>query len=379
MAVIDNAGDTRLLLLGLAVSLLGVILYQQAKRARARKDMAAAHGCRPVAARYAHKDPVLGLDLLLSNIKKFNEHKICETATDRFRILGNTFEANIVGKVGIFTIEPENVKTILSLKFKDYCIGHRSGPFAPLLGQGIFTTDGDEWNNSRHLIRPNFMREQVADIQAFERHMQALLKHIPRDGSTVDMQKLFFEFTIDSATEFLFGRSTEVLSADAGEGKEFAKAFNRALLDCSIRFRLGFLREFRFGKDKSEGQEANRTCHKYVDKFVDDAILYREKAAASGDVEKEGADGKEKYVFLRELAKSTDDRKRLRDELLNVLLAGRDTTASLLTMTFFQISRRPGVWRKLQEEIGELNGRTPTYEQLRNLKYLKYVLNEGES
>jgi cytochrome P450 len=84
----------------------------------------------------------------------------------------------------------------------------------------------------------------------------------------------------------------------------------------------------------------------------------------------------ERYVFLNELAKATNDPKQLRDELLNILLAGRDTTASLLSHTWHALARRPDVWAKLKAEVDALDGKAPDYETLRNMRYLKYVLNE---
>jgi len=150
----------------------------------------------------------------------------------------------------------------------------------------------------------------------------------------------------------------------------FATAFGIAQHDAVIRTRLGFLSGFR---NDRKSNEAIRICHKYVDKFADDAVRYRE----SHDLEKD-APG-EKYVFLHELAKSTGNKRRLRDELLNVLLAGRDTTASLLSNMFFEIAKRPDIWAKLKAEVGKLNGQIPTYEQLRNLKYLKWCMNECKS
>jgi cytochrome P450 len=84
----------------------------------------------------------------------------------------------------------------------------------------------------------------------------------------------------------------------------------------------------------------------------------------------------ERYVFLNELAKSTNDPKQLRDELLNILLAGRDTTASLLSHTWHALARRPDVWAKLKAEVDALGGKAPDYETLRDMKYLKFVLNE---
>ena len=62
------------------------------------------------------------------------------------------------------------------------------------------------------MLRPQFAREQVAHVKALEPHMQVLFKHIRKSGGrTFDLQELFFRFTVDSATEFLFGESVESL------------------------------------------------------------------------------------------------------------------------------------------------------------------------
>lgn len=84
------------------------------------------------------------------------------------------------------------------------------------------------------------------------------------------------------------------------------------------------------------------------------------------------------YTFLHELASFTRDRKVLRDQIVAVLLAGRDTTASTLSWVLYEMSRHPHVVTKLREEILSTIGRdeTPTYEHLKNMPYLKAILNE---
>lgn len=84
-----------------------------------------------------------------------------------------------------------------------------------------------------------------------------------------------------------------------------------------------------------------------------------------------------RYIFIDELVRQTDDRVRIRSELINILLAGRDTTASLLSNVWFTLSKRPDVWAKLRKDIDTLNGERPTFEQLKELKYLRAVLDES--
>lgn len=346
----------------------------------ARRRMKKENGCKPCPYVF-NKDPIFGLDVLRVNLVNSRTHTVLETNRQRALDLGSyTFHSRIILMPVIVTQEPENIKTILSLKFKDYSFGTRTEAFLPLLGHGIFNSDGEKWANSRHLLRPNFAREQVADLSMLEHHFKLMLKAIPRDGSTVDLQELFFRMTMDTATEFLFNHSTNSLRMvgqddSTNEDAIFARAFNYAQADILTRVRLGFLDRFRKNK---EGKEAIRICHEYVDKFVDDAVRWREEKDAEKAIK--GVDTKEeRYVFIHELAKQTNDKKRIRDELINILLAGRDTTASLLSNMFFEIAKQPAIWTKLKEEVDSLEGRMPTYEELRNLKYLKWCLNECKS
>jgi len=81
----------------------------------------------------------------------------------------------------------------------------------PLFGKGIFTVDGSRWSHSRALLRPSFARHNMENHLPFmESHFEYMMKAIPI-RSTVDLQQLFFAFTLDTATEFLFGHSVHSL------------------------------------------------------------------------------------------------------------------------------------------------------------------------
>lgn len=104
---------------------------------------------------------------------------------------GNTYKTSL-GRPLIITIEPKNVQAVLALKFKDFELGHRNKALAPLLGQGIFASDGRMWEHSRALVRPNFVRNQVSDMNVYQTHVSNLIANIPHDGSSIDLQELFF-------------------------------------------------------------------------------------------------------------------------------------------------------------------------------------------
>lgn len=125
--------------------------------------------------------------------------------------------------------------------------------------------------------------------------------------------------------------------------------------------------------DSKEFKQCCKDVHAYLDRFARKALELR----ASGKPTSYERGGK--YVFLEEISRSITDPVALRSELLNILLAGRDTTASLLSICFHQLARHKDVWAKLRQEIIEkIGNRKPTYEDIKSLTYLRYVLNESK-
>lgn len=339
-----------------------------------RRAMIKEHGCKPVKHSpelNSFPDNIIGIRAVTENIKAVKEHRLM--AHNRARTLRNgyTTHTKFLFTDLVQTVEPENIKTILALDFKKWGLGtRRKDAFVPLLGHGIFTTDGAAWHTSRDLLRPNFARSQVGDLATFEIHIDQLIKAIPKDGSTVNLQDLFFMLTMDSATEFLFGESTNCLAPGSSHGNiEFAEAFNRSQEAVARTIRIGKLGDWLAG---SMTKKDRRYCQDFVDQFVRKGLEYRKTL----DLEKTDAKAGERYVFLYELVKRTTDPVQLRSELLNILLAGRDTTASLLSDVWFELARRPDMWAKLRKEVDALGGEKPTFEQIKDMKYLKWVLNE---
>ncbi|BCR98540.1 uncharacterized protein AKAW2_40223A [Aspergillus luchuensis] len=232
-----------------------------------QSQFAKVHGCEPVLP--ASKDPLLGIDVLLENIQAAKSHRFLELIQHRFQRYGNTFRVKRFTTPFIITCEPANLKNVLSLKFRDYGLGSRIATFGPLLGHGIFTSDGEHWAQSRAMVRPSFVKDQIADLEKLEELMQCLLALIPTDGSTVDLQDFFFCYTLDSATEFLFGHSVQSLnqrlSGVVPDDSDFASAFNYAQHAIARNTRLGFL-----GRviPDHKATRSNRICHSLVEQLL---------------------------------------------------------------------------------------------------------------
>ncbi|KAL4801770.1 cytochrome P450 [Aspergillus unguis] len=373
MALLDLITTYHRPLVAGAIFITVVYLLSYLHRKWRQHNYAKAHGCEPVHGKIPAIDPLFSLDRIYKMTQLAKQRILLKTNVERFEQLGNTHCGWRLTSPIILTIEPQNVKTVLSLKFNDYSMGDRLQTFGPLLGHGIFTSDGEDWARSRGMVRPNFVKDQVAHLEVFEEMMEDLFALIPEDGSTVDLQNLFFGFTIDSATEFLTGHNVHTLKKRRegieNDGLDFANAFDYALDEIAMNNRLGPL--MFLNRDK-KAVEARKVCKQMVDQFIEKAMDMREK----GEKGEKGEKDERRYMFLYGLAQHTDDRQRIRDELMNLLLAGRDTTASLLGGLFFMLAKHPEVWAKLQEEVATLEGKPPTYAQLQGLKYVRHCLNE---
>lgn len=355
--------------------LIAIILratFRCAVTAYRRSAFSRANGCMP-AVSYPHRDPIFGLDLFFEGIKLLKVGKFLSRAQQRYELVNNgvnTYTQLVLGDRVIVTREPENIKTVLAAKFRDFEFSHRrKDSCAPILGRGIFTTDGKEWEASRALLRPSFARSLVGDLEVFETHASKMIARIPRDGSTVDLQELFFMLTLDSATDFLFGQSTNVLGTGEARhrGKRFAEHLSYTTSVMSIRGRVGKLAAI---LPDQEYEDGIKFIHEYIQYYVRRTLEQKAKRGKS-------VQASSKYVFLEHLAMSESSEKKIQDELLSILLAGRDTTASLLAHLWYTLARRPDVLQKLRSEVLHLGDRAPSFEQIKEMRYLQYCLNEA--
>ncbi|KAI1482004.1 cytochrome P450 [Daldinia eschscholtzii] len=267
----------------------------------------------------------------------------------------------------ILTRDPEHVKAVLTTQFADFGKGEEFHElWRPFLGDSIFTTDGQLWHGSRSMIRPMFIKDRVSDLATFERWVSVLLTALPSSGQTVDIMDLFYRMTLDVTTDFLLGASVDSLRNPKGE---FVEAFNDVQ---RIQMMLTTVGPFRSLISRRAYNEGIRKIEQFIMPYIEQAM-----ALPQEELEKLSNSDKH-FTFLHSIARYTRNRQVLRDQIIAVLLAGRDTTAATLSWAFYELSHYPEKYGRLRNEILSSVGRTrtPTYEDLKNMSYLRHTLNE---
>ncbi|KAK0184281.1 cytochrome P450 [Armillaria mellea] len=299
---------------------------------------------------------------------------------------GSTFSFAVFSDTRVFTIDPEHVKAILTTQFQTFEKGAFSfAATKSLFGEGIFNADGDMWKFHRSMTRPLFNKSRI-DLDNFERHAVstiALIKARLREGYPVNFQDVAARFSLDSATEYIFGNDVNSISAGlpypAGSGNNspfvahpsnvFVKAFAKAQEQIVVRFHRGqFWPLCEFWADEV------KPLRQIIDDFIRPTLVEAFDRKAKGvDLGKD----LESTSLLDRLVENIDDKKIVQDELVNLLAAGRDSISALLTFAVYMMCEHPDMVTRLRSEVFEKVGSNrPTCEDIREMKYLRAFLDE---
>merc|ERR1712137_1113449 len=274
------------------------------------------------------------------------------------KVINETKESSLLlrvpGITAVLTVDPEYVRHITATKFGTIYekgeVMHRM--FYDFLGNGIFNVNGEEWQRHRRLAQNLFHKKSLEAhvpvfIRAAERvadRLVALSKEKEYEQNGLDIQDFCMRATLDSFAEIGFGVA---LNSIDEERNEFAIAFDKVQTKTQLRNRQGELwplietvfpdRDFRDQLD-------------YLNTLVHQIIASR-KTQSLEEVQ-QSTD-----ALSAMLAQGVDySDEELRDFVMNFLLAGRDTTSTLLTWTFYYLSLHPEVERKMVEEIQSVIG-----------------------
>lgn len=300
---------------------------------------------------------------------------LARMASDRLTVMteaaatyGDAVRLPLGPKTLYFFNHPDHVRRVLTDNSANYHKGIGLVHARRALGNGLLTSEGELWRAQRKVIQPVFQARRVnrqAEAIGEEAVLLADRLRLSAGAGPVDIRQEMTGLTLG-----VLGRS--LLDADLGAYESIGEAFeivqDQAIFEMmslsSVPTWVPLPLQLKFRRARAE-----------LDRIVAALVVEREQHPA--------ADGTRDDVLSRLIDATADERDpavrqdRMRDELITLLLAGHDTTASTLSWALYLLDRHPEVGDRVRAEVDEVLGdRLPTFEDVHRLTYTSMVLQE---
>ncbi len=264
---------------------------------------------------------------------------------DAFRIYSPATNSNIC----VFS-DPEHVRHIFVDNHANYTKGIGIDRVRILLGNGIMASEGDLWRRQRKMIQPAFHREVISrmmvDIVDTNRQLREQWIDHARRGNSIDLTQGLSEVTLNIVLKAIFGNDTATIESANG-GNPFM------LLMQDTERNLQFAYKFRA-----------------LSALVMECVNRRRAGAVGNDL-------------LGMLVASRDRRtndpmtdRLLVDEVLTLIVAGHETTASALNWFWYMLSQHPAVEARMHAEIDAWEESPADLGRILQLTYTRQVIEE---
>ncbi|EDO9272374.1 cytochrome P450 [Campylobacter coli] len=243
---------------------------------------------------------------------------------------------------------------------------------SPLLGESIFTTNGEVWKKQRELLRPSFEMTRISKVfNLMSEAVSDMMKRFEKypNASIIEVDEAMTFITAD-----VIFRTIMSSKLDEEQGKKILDAFV-TFQEQSVH--TAMRRMFRFPKWLSYvlGDRKRAKAGDVIRQVLSDIIKPRYDMADNAEFED--------ILGSLLLVVDADTNKRfsfeeILDQVAMLFLAGHETTASSLTWTLYLLSLYPKEQEKAYEEITQvLQGGVVEISHLRQFKYLTNIFKES--
>ena len=236
---------------------------------------------------------------------------------------------------------------------------------SPLLGDGLFISDGETWRRRRPLVADIAHKTQVPFYAPMMTGAAAEMLGGWRPGAEVSLLSAMAELTAQIIARSIFGAR---LGEDALAGIVHGFARYQARIDSfNLPFFLGAAEGWRVSRGRAL-RAAIAEVHGVVEHVITEHIAGR------------GEHGSMVDLLVRRMQRSPElglDLQALRNEAATIFMAGHETTAATLTWALYLLAKAPWAEAALHAELdAALGGRAPTAEDLPRLPYARAVIEE---
>jgi cytochrome P450 len=265
----------------------------------------------------------------------------------------------------LFLYHPDDVEYVLVTNPKNFIksMSLRSNFFQRLVGNGLLTSQGEEWKRARRLSQPAFHRERVASYGQVMVDYTERLTSGWKEGEHRDTHRDMMRLTLEIVVQCLFSADVSTDVDEVGATlKELVKPFAaQATLGWILNNRLPTPAHLRF--------------HRLARKI--DNVVYRIISERRATAEDKG-DLLSMLLAARDEDGSQMNDRQLRDEVMTLFLAGHETTALTLAWTWYLLGTNPEAEKKFHAELDEaLDGRAPSAADLPRLKFTEQIAKES--
>lgn len=236
-----------------------------------------------------------------------------------------------------------------------------------LVGNGLTMSEGEFWKRQRRMMQPAFHREQMLKMTermftSVEEMLDAEWETVSTLGFPFDVSKAFGRITMKVVTRAVFGSDLDQY--------ELELMVNSMSLVLDSMFRGMIVKALPNWLNIFSNKEYEDALQA-VDKIIYDVIAQRRQNPTDDLIS----------VLVHAVDDETNEQmtlEQLRDEVATLFLGGYDTTATALSWILHYVTQEPEIQREMQQEIDMvLNGRIPTYADLKNLSYIEMVFREA--
>lgn len=284
------------------------------------------------------------------------------------RDFGDFFRVPFFFKKVFFTTNLEVVKHVLQANQKNYVksVAYRNLRLA--LGNGLVTSEGEDWRRNRRLAQPAFYKSQLEGLyqamtEVAERYCQHLTEKT-KENEVLEITEEMMSVTADIVLKALFSTENPAAISEMYRimvhSQEYIVERTVAPYLTPFSYINGKYRQFKKDMDWFDG-------HLY--KLINE---HRNASQPPNDL---------LSMLIHSRYEDTGEPmsdQQLRDEAITLFAAGHETSSNGLAWTLYLLAQHPKVLQKLRAELDSvLAGRTPSFEDLRKLSYTMQVIQEG--
>lgn len=275
---------------------------------------------------------------------------------------GDFIEIRYLNKKSYLILDPGTLKEILHTKQNTYSkMARGTQLLAKIGGKGLLTSEGQSWKNSRRVIKPFFSKSQYPRyFNLMSSSCDELIKEWSKKGEeSFDLAPEMTKLTLT-----ILGRS--IFNEDFSAYTQTVYNELRTLLDLTEKRILQLWPRPKWMNAKID-KEFNSSLKNL------EAIVYSLIEKSKKSTQRTPNLNFTHALLDSNIHFSDED---LRDQIISLMIAGHETTATALCWLFITLTRHPEALLKVQKEIQALKEEAITLEDFESCEYSQQVIKE---